>query len=148
MPSLLTNEFGLKYHGSVHMTATFASDRLSHRRAPSKVFHPDDRERVICELHRAPIKRSPHETESRLPGKGRQVSLVSFSATTRCEMNQDSCAMVCGGHRYRGSHAGGRAPQSENVSCVKKSKTSMFEDIIGLLPLQALLSLVSKVARN
>src|SRR5258707_15604033 len=62
-----TNEFALKYRASVlhdwqlRPLIDWRIDEL-----PITLFHPDDRERVMCELKIALSSGSPHETEGRL----------------------------------------------------------------------------------
>jgi len=144
-----TNEVALKYHG---LTLDEWKERpFTEWRAdevPFKVFHPDDRERLMGELKDKFLSGSPHETEARLlrhDGKHRWF-LFRFNPLR----DPQGCVMrwyVAGTDIDDRKQAEERL-QHENVALREEiDKTSMFEEIVGTSPvLQRVLSHVSKVA--
>jgi PAS domain S-box-containing protein len=144
-----TNEVALKYHG---LTLDEWKERpFTEWRAdevPFKVFHPDDRERLMGELKNKFLSGSPHETEARLlrhDGKHRWF-LFRFNPLR----DPQGCVMrwyVAGTDIDDRKQAEERL-EHENVALREEiDKTSMFEEIVGTSPgLQRVLSHVSKVA--
>jgi formate hydrogenlyase transcriptional activator len=144
-----TNEVALKYHG---LTLDEWKERpfteWSADEVPFKVFHPDDRERLMGELKNKFLSGSPHETEARLlrhDGKHRWF-LFRFNPLR----DPQGCVMrwyVAGTDIDDRKQAEERL-EHENVALREEiDKTSMFEEIVGTSPvLQRVLSHVSKVA--
>ncbi len=144
-----TNEVALKYHGLTldeWKGRPFAEWRADE--VPFKVFHPDDRERLMGELKNKFLSGSPHETEARLlrhDGKHRWF-LFRFNPLR----DPQGCVMrwyVAGTDIDDRKQAEERL-EHENVALREEiDKTSMFEEIVGTSPvLQRVLSHLSKVA--
>ena len=144
-----TNEIALKYHGSVlhdwqlRPLIDWRIDEL-----PITLFHPDDRERVMCELKSALSSGSPHETEARLlRNDGKYLWFLFRYNPLRDEPGRVVRWYVAGTDIDDRKQAEERL-QHENVALREEiDKTSMFEEIVGTSPvLQRVLSDVSKVA--
>ncbi len=146
-----TNEFALKYRGSVLHDCQFRPlidwriDEL-----PITLFHPDDRERVMCELKSTLSSGSPHETEARLLGKdGKYLWFLFRYNPLRDEQGRVVRWYVAGTDIEDRKQAEERLKHENVVLREEIDKASMFEEIIGTSPpLQAVLSRVSKVART
>jgi len=144
-----TNEIALKYHGAVlhdwqlRPLIDWRIDEL-----PITLFHPDDRERVMCELKSALSSGSPHETEARLlRNDGKYLWFLFRYNPLRDEPGRVVRWYVAGTDIDDRKQAEERL-QHENVALREEiDKTSMFEEIVGTSPvLQRVLSDVSKVA--
>jgi formate hydrogenlyase transcriptional activator len=144
-----TNEIALKYHGSVlhdwrlRPLIDWRIDEL-----PITLFHPDDRERVMCELKSTLSSGSPHETEARLlRTDGKYLWFLFRYNPLRDEQGRVVRWYVAGTDIDDRKQAEERL-QHENVALREEiDKTSMFEEIVGTSPvLQRVLSDVSKVA--
>jgi len=144
-----TNEIALKYHGSVlhdwqlRPLIDWRIDEL-----PITLFHPDDRERVMCELKSTLSSGSPHETEARLlRNDGKYLWFLFRYNPLRDEPGRVVRWYVAGTDIDDRKQAEERL-QHENVALREEiDKTSMFEEIVGTSPvLQRVLSDVSKVA--
>jgi PAS domain S-box-containing protein len=144
-----TNEVALKYHG---LTLDEWKERpLTEWRAdevPFKVFHPDDRERLMGELRNKFLSGSPHETEARLlrdDGKYRWF-LFRFNPLR----DRQGCVMrwYVAGTDIEDRKRAEEKLQQENVALREEiDKASMFEEIVGTSPaLKSVLSRISKVA--
>ncbi len=146
-----TNEFALKYRGSVlhdwqlRPLIDWRIDEL-----PITLFHPDDRERVMCELKSTLSSGSPHETEARLLGKdGKYLWFLFRYNPLRDEQGRVVRWYVAGTDIEDRKQAEERLKHENVVLREEIDKASMFEEIIGTSPpLQAVLSRVSKVART
>ncbi len=146
-----TNEFALKYRGSVLHDCQFRPlidwriDEL-----PITLVHPDDRERVMCELKSTLSSGSPHETEARLLGKdGKYLWFLFRYNPLRDEQGRVVRWYVAGTDIEDRKQAEERLKHENVVLREEIDKASMFEEIIGTSPpLQAVLSRVSKVART
>ena len=146
-----TNEFALKYRGSVLHDCQFRPlidwriDEL-----PITLVHPDDRERVMCELKSTLSSGSPHETEARLLGKdGKYLWFLFRYNPLRDEQGRVVRWYVAGTDIEDRKQAEERLEHENVVLREEIDKASMFEEIIGTSPpLQAVLSRVSKVART
>jgi PAS domain S-box-containing protein len=146
-----TNEFALKYHGSVlhdwqlRPLIDWRIDEL-----PITLFHPDDRERVMCELKSTLSSGSPHETEARLLGNdGKYLWFLFRYNPLRDEQGRVVRWYVAGTDIEDRKQAEERLKHENVVLREEIDKASMFEEIIGTSPpLQAVLSRVSKVART
>jgi len=146
-----TNEFALKYRGSVlhdwqlRPLIDWRIDEL-----PITLFHPDDRERVMCELKSTLSSGSPHQTEARLLGKdGKYLWFLFCYNPLRDEQGRVVRWYVAGTDIEDRKQAEERLKHENVVLREEIDKASMFEEIIGTsLPLQAVLSRVSKVART
>jgi PAS domain S-box-containing protein len=146
-----TNEIALKYHGSVlhdwqlRPLIDWRIDEL-----PITLFHPDDRERVMCDLKSTLSSGSPHETEARLlRNDGKYLWFLFRYNPLRDEKGRVVRWYVAGTDIEDRKQAEERL-QHENVVLREDiDKASMFEEIVGTSPpLQAVLSRVSKVARS
>ena len=144
-----TNEIALKYHGSVphdwqlRPLIDWRVDEL-----PITLFHPDDRERVMCELKSTLSSGSPHETEARLLRKdGKYLWFLFRYNPLRDEQGRVVRWYVAGTDIDDRKQAEERL-QHENVALREEiDKASMFEEIVGTSPvLQRVLSDLSKVA--
>jgi len=146
-----TNEFALKYRGSVlhdwqlRPLIDWRIDEL-----PITLFHPDDRERVMCELKSTLSSGSPHQTEARLLGKdGKYLWFLFCYNPLRDEQGRVVRWYVAGTDIEDRKQAEERLKHENVVLREEIDKASMFEEIIGTSPpLQAVLSRVSKVART
>jgi PAS domain S-box-containing protein len=146
-----TNEFALKYRGSIlhdwqlRPLIDWRIDEL-----PITLFHPDDRERVMCELKSTLSSGSPHETEARLLGKdGKYLWFLFRYNPLRDEQGRVVRWYVAGTDIEDRKQAEERLKHENVVLREEIDKASMFEEIIGTSPpLQAVLSRVSKVART
>jgi len=143
------NEVALKYHG---LTMDQASRRpLAQWRAdeaPLKLYHPDDRERVVREMKDKFLSGSAHETEVRLlRHDGTYRWFLVRRNPLRDEQGRITRWYVAATDIEDRKRAEERL-QHENVALREEiDKTSMFEEIVGNSPaLHALLSRVSKVA--
>jgi PAS domain S-box-containing protein len=144
-----SNEIALKYHGSVlhdwrlRPLFDWRIDEL-----PITLFHPDDRERVMCELKSTLSSGSPHETEARLlRTDGKYLWFLFRYNPLRDEQGRVVRWYVAGTDIDDRKQAEERL-RHENVALREEiDKTSMFEEIVGTSPvLQRVLSDVSKVA--
>jgi PAS domain S-box-containing protein len=144
-----TNEIALQYHGSVlhdwqlRPLIDWRIDEL-----PITLFHPDDRERVMCELKSTLSSGSPHETEARLMrNDGKYLWFLFRYNPLRDEQGRVVRWYVAGTDIDDRRQAEERL-QHENVALREEiDKTSMFEEIVGTSSvLQRVLSDVSKVA--
>jgi PAS domain S-box-containing protein len=146
-----TNEFALKYRGSVlhdwqlRPLIDWRIDEL-----PITLFHPDDRERVMCELKSTLSSGSPHKTEARFLGKdGKYLWFLFRYNPLRDEQGRVVRWYVAGTDIEDRKQAEERLKHENVVLREEIDKASMFEEIIGTSPpLQAVLSRVSKVART
>jgi formate hydrogenlyase transcriptional activator len=146
-----TNEFALKYLGSVlhdwqlRPLIDWRIDEL-----PITLFHPDDRERVMCELKSTLSSGSPHETEARLiRNDGKYLWFLFRYNPLRDEQGRVVRWYVAGTDIEDRKQAEERLKHENVVLREEIDKASMFEEIIGTSPpLQAVLSRVSKVART
>jgi PAS domain S-box-containing protein len=146
---LYSNEIALKYHGSMlddwsdRQLRDWRTDKL-----PITLFHPDDRERVLCELKATMLVGTPHETEARLVrNDGRYLWFLFRYRPLRDEQGRVMRWYVAGTDIEDRKQAEERLKR-ENVALREEiDKASMFEEIVGSSPaLRAVLSLVSKVA--
>jgi formate hydrogenlyase transcriptional activator len=115
---------------------------------PITLFHPDDRERVMCELKSTLSSGSPHETEARLQrNDGKYLWFLFRYNPLRDEQGRVVRWYVAGTDIDDRKQAEERL-QHENVALREEiDKTSMFEQIVGTSSvLQRVLSDVSKVA--
>jgi PAS domain S-box-containing protein len=144
-----TNEIAIKYHGSVlhdwqlRPLVDWRIDEL-----PITLFHPDDRERVMCELKSKLSSGSPHETEARLlRNDGKYLWFLFRYNPLRDEQGRVVRWYVAGTDIEDRKRAEEKL-QQENVTLREEvDQTSMFEEIIGTsATLQAVLARVSKVA--
>jgi formate hydrogenlyase transcriptional activator len=146
-----SNEIALKYHGSVlhdwrlRPLFDWRIDEL-----PITLFHPDDRERVMCELKSTLSSGSPHETEARLlRTDGKYLWFLFRYNPLRDEQGRVVRWYVAGTDIEDRKQAEERLKHENVVLREEIDKASMFEEIIGTSPpLQAVLSRVSKVART
>ena len=146
---LYSNEIALKYHGSIlddwsdRQLLDWRADEL-----PITLLHPDDRERVLCELKATMLVGTPHETEARLVrNDGRYLWFLFRYRPLRDEQGRVMRWYVAGTDIEDRKQAEERLKR-ENVALREEiDKASMFEEIVGSSPaLQAVLSRVSKVA--
>jgi PAS domain S-box-containing protein len=143
------NEVALKYHGPT--VDEWRERPLTQWRAdefPLKVFHPDDRERVMCELKTKFLGGSAHETEARLlRNDGKYRWFLLRRKPLRDEQGRVARWYVAGTDIEDRKQAEQRL-QNENVALREEiDKASVFEEIVGTSPpLQTVLSLISKVA--
>jgi PAS domain S-box-containing protein len=146
---LYSNEIALKYHGSMlddwsdRQLRDWRTDKL-----PITLFHPDDRERVLCELKATMLVGTPHETEARLVrNDGRYLWFLFRYRPLRDEQGRVMRWYVAGTDIEDRKQAEERLKR-ENVALREEiDKASMFEEIIGSSPaLRTVLSRVSKVA--
>jgi formate hydrogenlyase transcriptional activator len=144
-----TNEIALKYHGrelhdwQLRPLIDWRIDEL-----PITLFHPDDQERVMCELKSTLSSGSPHETEARLlRNDGKYLWFLFRYNPLRDEQGRVMRWYVAGTDIDDRKQAEERL-QYENVALREEiDKTSMFEEIVGTSPgLQRVLSDASKVA--
>ena len=144
-----TNEFALKYRGSVlhdwqlRPLIDWRVDEL-----PIMLFHPDDRERVMCELKSTLSSGSPHETEARLQrNDGKYLWFLFRYNPLRDEQGRVVRWYVAGTDIEDRKRAEEKL-QHENVALREEiDKTSMFEEILGASPAsQTVISRISKVA--
>ena len=144
-----TNEVALKYHG---LTLDEWKERpITEWRAdevPFKIFHPDDRERLIGELKNKLLCGSPHETEARLlryDGKYRWF-LFRFNPLR----DRQGCVMrwYVAGTDIEDRKQAEEKLQQENAALREEiDEASMFEEIVGTSPVVGnVLSCISKVA--
>jgi PAS domain S-box-containing protein len=146
-----TNEIGLKYHGSalhdwqLRPLIDWRIDEL-----PITLLHPDDRERVMGELQSTLSSGSPHETEARLlRNDGKFLWFLFRYNPLRDEQGRVLRWYVAGIDIEERKQAEERLKHENVVLREEIDKASMFEEIVGTSPpLQAVLSLVSKVART
>jgi PAS domain S-box-containing protein len=146
-----TNEIALKYHGSVlhdwqlRPLIDWRIDEL-----PITLFHPDDRERVMCELKSTLSSGSPRETEARLlRNDGKYLWFLFRYNPLRDEQGRVVRWYVAGTDIEDRKQAEERLNHENVVLREEIDKASMFEEIVGTSPpLQAVLSRVSKVART
>jgi formate hydrogenlyase transcriptional activator len=146
-----TNEIALQYHGSVlhdwqlRPLIDWRIDEL-----PLTLFHPDDRERVMCELKSTLSSGSPHETEARLlRNDGKYLWFLFRFNPLRDEQGRVVRWYVAGTDIEDRKQAEERLEHENVVLREEIDKASMFEEIVGTSPpLQAVLSRVSKVART
>jgi formate hydrogenlyase transcriptional activator len=146
-----TNEIALQYHGSVlhdwqlRPLIDWRIDEL-----PITLFHPDDRERVMCELKSTLSSGSPHETEARLlKNDGKYLWFLFRFNPLRDEPGRVVRWYVAGTDIEDRKQAEERLEHENVVLREEIDKASMFEEIVGTSPpLQAVLSRVSKVART
>jgi PAS domain S-box-containing protein len=146
-----TNEIALKYHGSVlhdwqlRPLIDWRIDEL-----PITLFHPDDRERVMCELKSTLSSGSPHETEARLlRNDGKYLWFLFRYNPLRDEQGRVVRWYVAGTDIEDRKQAEERLEHENVVLREEIDKASMFEEIVGTsAPLRGVLSRVSKVART
>ncbi len=146
-----TNEIALKYHSSglhdwqLRPLLDWRIDEL-----PITLLHPDDRERVMCELKSTLSSGSPHETEARLlRNDGKYLWFLFRYNPLRDEQGRVVRWYVAGTDIEDRKQAEERLEHENVVLREEIDKASMFEEIVGTsLPLQAVLSRVSKVART
>jgi formate hydrogenlyase transcriptional activator len=146
-----TNEIALKYHGSVlhdwqlRPLIDWRIDEL-----PITLLHPDDRERVMCELKSTLSSGSPHETEARLlRNDGKYLWFLFRYNPLRDEQGRVVRWYVAGTDIDDRKQAEERLKHENVVLREEIDMASMFEEIVGTSPpLQAVLSRVSKVART
>jgi formate hydrogenlyase transcriptional activator len=144
-----TNDIALKFHGSVlhdwqhRPLIDWRIDEL-----PITLLHPDDRERVMCELKSALSVGSPHETEARLlRNDGEYLWFLFRYNPLRDEQGRVVRWYVAGTDIEDRKQAEERLKHENIVLREEIDKASMFEEIVGTSPpLQAVLSRVSKVA--
>jgi len=144
-----TNEIALNYHGSelhdwqLRPLINWRIDEL-----PITLFHPDDRERVMCELQSTLSSGTPHQTEARLlRNDGKYLWFLFRYNPLRDEQGRVVRWYVAGTDIDDRKQAEERL-QHANVALREEiDKTSMFEEIVGTSSaLQRVLSDVSKVA--
>ena len=146
-----TNEIALNFHGSVlhdwqlRPLIDWRIDDL-----PITLFHPDDRERVMCELKSKLSSGCPHETEARLlRNDGKYLWFLFRYNPLRDEQGRVVRWYVAGTDIEDRKQAEERLEHENVVLREEIDKASMFEEIVGTSPpLQAVLSRVSKVART
>jgi formate hydrogenlyase transcriptional activator len=144
-----SNEIALKYHGSVlhdwqlRPLIDWRIDEL-----PITLFHPDDRERVICELKSALSSGSPHETEGRLLRNDGKYRWFLFRYNPLRDALGRVVRWYVAGTDIEDRKRAEEKLQQENVTLREEvDQTSMFEEIVGTSSaLQAVLARVSKVA--
>jgi PAS domain S-box-containing protein len=144
-----TNQIAFKYHGSLlhdwqhRPWIDWRTDEL-----PITLLHPDDRERMMCELKSTLSSGSPHETEARLlRNDGKYLWFLFRYNPLRDEQGRVVRWYVAGTDIDDRKQAEERL-QHENVALREEiDKASMFEEIVGTSPvLQRVLFDVSKVA--
>ena len=144
-----TNEVALKYHGSVLHEWQFRRlldwdiDEL-----PITLFHPDDRERVMCELKSNLSRGCPHETEARLlRNDGKYLWFLFRYNPLRDEQGRVVRWYVAGTDIEDRKQAEEKLQQENAALREEINHTSMFEEIVGnSTPLQQVLNRVAKVA--
>jgi hypothetical protein len=102
---------------------------------PITLFHPDDRERVMCELKSTLSSGSPHETEARLlRNDGKYLWFLFRYNPLRDEQGRVVRWYVAGTDIDDRKQAEERL-RHENVALREEiDKTSMFEEIVGTSP--------------
>jgi formate hydrogenlyase transcriptional activator len=144
-----TNEIALKYHGSVlhdwqlRPLIDWRIDEL-----PITLFHPDDRERVMCELKSTLSSGSSHETEARLlRNDGKYLWFLFRYNPLRDEQGRVVRWYVAGTDIEDRKQAEEKLQQENAALRDEINQTSMFEEIVGTSPaLKSVLSRISKVA--
>jgi formate hydrogenlyase transcriptional activator len=144
-----SNEIALKYHGSVlhdwqlRPLIDWRIDEL-----PITLFHPDDRERVMCELKSTLSSGSPHETEARLLRNDDKYLWFLFRYNPLRDEQGRVVRWFVAGTDIEDRKRAEEKLQQENVALREEvDQTSMFEEIVGTSPaLHAVLSSISKVA--
>jgi len=143
------NEVALKYHGLTmdqwrqRPLAQWRADEI-----PLKLFHPDDRERLMRELKDKFLTGGAHETEVRLLRyDGTYRWFLVRRNPLRDEQGRTTRWYVAATDIEDRKQADQRL-QNENVALREEiDRASMFEEIVGVSPtLHAVLSRVSKVA--
>jgi formate hydrogenlyase transcriptional activator len=144
-----TNEIALKYHGSVlhdwqlRPLIDWRIDEL-----PITLFHPDDRERVMCELKSTLSSGSAHETEARLlRNDGKYLWFLFRYNPLRDEQGRVVRWYVAGTDIEDRKQAEEKLQQENAALRDEINQTSMFDEIVGTSPaLTSVLSRISKVA--
>jgi len=144
-----TNEIALKYHGSAlhdwHLRPLldWRIDEL-----PTTLIHPDDRERMMCELKSTLSSGSPHETEARLRrNDGKYLWFLFRYNPLRDEQGRVVRWYVAGTDIEDRKQAEEKLQQENAALREEIDQTSMFEEIVGTSPaLTSVLSRISKVA--
>jgi formate hydrogenlyase transcriptional activator len=144
-----TNEIALKYHGAVlhdwqlRPLLNWCIDEL-----PITLFHPDDRERVMCELKSKLSSGCQHETEARLRrNDGRYLWFLFRYKPLRDEQGRVVRWYVAGTDIEDRKQAEEKLQQENAALREEIDHTSMFEEIVGTSPaLTSVLSRISKVA--
>jgi PAS domain S-box-containing protein len=144
-----TNEVALKYHG---LTLDEWKERpLTEWQAdevPFKIFHPDDRERLMGELKNKFLSGSPHETEARLLRDDGKYRWFLFRFNPLRDQQGYVMRWYVAGTDIEDRKRAEEKLQQENVALREEiDKASMFEEIVGTSPaLKSVLSRISKVA--
>jgi len=144
-----TNEIALKYHGSVphdwqlRPLIDWRVDEL-----PITLFHPDDRERVMCELKSTLSSGSPHETEARLLRNDGKYLWFLFRYNPLRDEQGRVVRWYVAGTDIEDRKQAEDSLRRENVALREEiDKASMFEEIVGTSPaFKGVLSRISKVA--
>ena len=146
---IYTNETAIKYHGSVlhdwqlRPLIDWRIDEL-----PITLLHPDDRERVMCELKSTLPNGSPHATEARLlRNDGKYLWFLFRYNPLRDEQGRVVRWYVAATDIEDRKRAEEKLQQENAALREELDQTSMFEEIVGTSPaLTSVLSRISKVA--
>jgi PAS domain S-box-containing protein len=144
-----TNEIALKYHGSLlhdwqlRPLIDWRIDEL-----PITLLHPDDRERVMCELKSTLSSGSPHETEARLLRNDSKYLWFLFRYNPLRDEQGRVVRWYVAGTDIEDRKQAEEKLQQENAALREEiNQTSMLEEIVGTSPaLTSVLSRISKVA--
>jgi len=144
-----TNEIALKYHGAAlhdwHLRPLhdWRIDEL-----PMTLFHPDDRERVLCELKSKLSSGCLHETEARLVRNDGKYLWFLFRYNPLRDVQGRVVRWYLAGTDIEDRKEAEEKLQQENAALREEiNQTSMFEEIVGTSPaLTSVLSRISKVA--
>src|ERR1700756_943495 len=144
-----TNEIALKYHGSLlhdwqlRPLIDWRIDEL-----PITLFHPDDRERVMCELKSTLSSGSLHETEARLLRNDGKYLWFLFRYNPLRDEQGRVVRWYVAGTDIEDRKQAEDSLRRENVALREEiDKASMFEEIVGTSPaFKGVLSRISKVA--
>jgi len=144
-----SNEVARNYHGPT--LDEWKERPLTEWRAdevPFKVFHPDDRERLMGELKNKFLSGSPHETEARLLRNDGKYRWFLFRFHPLRDREGSVMRWYVAGTDIEDRKRAEERLHQENAALREEiDETSMFEEIVGTSrSLQALLSRISKVA--
>jgi len=146
---IYTNEIALNYHGSglhdwqLRPLIDWRIDEL-----PITLLHPDDRERVMCELKSTLSSGSPHETEARLLRNDGKYLWFLFRYNPLRDEQGRVVRWYVAGTDIEDRKQAEDSLRRENVALREEiDKASMFEEIVGTSPaFKGVLSRISKVA--
>jgi PAS domain S-box-containing protein len=144
-----TNEIALSYHGSalhdwqLRPLLDWRIDEL-----PTTLIHPDDRERMMCELKSTLSSGSPHETEARLRRNDGNYRWFLFRYNPLRDEQGRVVRWYVAGTDIEDRKRAEERLQHENVALREEiDRASTFEEIVGISKaLKAVVSQIAKVA--